>query len=59
MFCHSEVIRLSDSKHLELLVAHNSWNRWCVQMLSPSFGISEGDFTGISTVEFPDKLTAI
>jgi len=28
-------------------------------MLSPSFGISEGDFTGISTVEFPDKLTAI
>jgi len=47
----TEIVRHSDSKHMELLSSHNPWNRRRVVVLSPSLIISEHNLTGLYTVE--------
>ena len=51
MLCNCEVVRHSDSKHMELLTAHNSWSKRWVVMLSSSLGISKDNLTGLYTVK--------
>jgi len=53
VLCHAEVVRKSDSQHLELFTTRDPWNTWLwVYWLSHSLRISEDNLTGFCTVEF-------